>query len=118
IPVRGDIAVGASKPRTINYTAPGTAGTYTLVIDLVREGIPWFQSLGSQPFRQSFAVSRGLNAGYGATPTPQQATIGATLKLTTVVSNYGARTRTPSAFALSYHIFDNGGSPVIWDGAR
>src|SRR5207245_687468 len=118
IPLGGDIAVGANKQFTIGHTAPGTAGTYTLVIDLVREGIAWFQSLGSQPFRQSFAVSSGLNAGYGATTTPQQATIGATLQLTTVVANYGARTWTPGAFALSYHIYDSGGTPVVWDGAR
>ena len=118
IPLGGDIAVGASKQFTIGYTAPTTAGTYTLVIDLVREGVAWFQSLGSQPFRQNFAVSSGLIAGYGATTTPQQATIGATLQLTTVVSNYGARTWTPGAFALSYHIYDSGGTPVIWDGAR
>src|SRR5207253_433525 len=118
IPLGGDIAVGASKQFTITYTAPSTAGTYTLVIDLVREGIAWFASLGSQPFRQSFAVSSGLIAGYGATTTPQQATIGATLQLTTVVSNYGARTWTPGAFALSYHIYDSGGTPVVWDGTR
>ena len=118
IPLGGDIAVGASKQLTIGYTAPTTAGTYTLVIDLVREGLAWFQTLGSQPFRQSFAVSSGLIAGYGATTTPQQATIGATLQLTAVIANYGPRTWTPGAFALSYHIYDSGGSPVIWDGAR
>jgi SpoIID/LytB domain protein len=112
------MVVGASKQFTIGYTAPTTAGTYTLVVDLVREGVAWFQSLGAQPFRQSFSVTSGLNAGYGASTTPQQATIGATLQLTVVVANYGARTWTPGAFALSYHIYDNGGTPVIWDGAR
>jgi stage II sporulation protein D len=118
IPLGGDIAVGASKQLTVGYTAPSTAGTYTLVVDLVREGVSWFQGLGSQPFRQSFAVTSGLIAGYGASTTPQQATIGATLQLTVVVSNYGPRTWTPGAFALSYHIYDDGGTPVIWDGAR
>ena len=118
IPLGGDIAVGANKQFTIGYTAPTTAGTYTLVVDLVREGVAWFQSLGSQPFRQSFPVTSGLNAGYGASTTPQQATIGATLQLTVVVANYGQRTWAPGAFALSYHIYDNFGSPVIWDGAR
>ncbi len=118
IPLGGDMAVGASKQFTIGYSAPPTTGTYTLVVDLVREGVSWFQGLGSQPFRQSFTVTSGLNAGYGATTTPQQATIGATLQLTAVISNYGARTWTPGAFALSYHIFDNGGTPVIWDGVR
>ncbi|TMC73721.1 MAG: SpoIID/LytB domain-containing protein [Chloroflexi bacterium] len=118
IPLGGDMAVGASKQFTIGYSAPNTAGTYTLVVDLVREGVAWFQSLGAQPFRQSFSVTSGLSAGYGATTTPQQATIGATLQLTVVVDNYGARTWMPGAFALSYHIFDSGGSPVVWDGAR
>jgi stage II sporulation protein D len=118
IPLGGDMAVGTSKQFTIGYTAPTTAGTYTLVIDLVREGVSWFQGLGSQPFRQSFSVTSGLNAGYGASTTPQQATIGATLQLTVVVANYGARTWAPGAFALSYHIYDSGGTPVIWDGAR
>ncbi|MGH2471312.1 MAG: SpoIID/LytB domain-containing protein [Candidatus Limnocylindria bacterium] len=118
IPLGGDVAVGASKQLTVGYTAPSTAGAYTLVIDLVREGVSWFESLGSRPFRQTFTVTSGLSAGYGATTTPQQATIGATLQLTAVVSNYGARTWTPGAFALSYHIYDHGGTPVIWDGAR
>src|SRR5207247_3492502 len=39
IPLGGDIAVGANRQFTIWYTAPSTAGTYTLVVDLVREGI-------------------------------------------------------------------------------
>src|SRR5207237_10668738 len=112
-PTGGDLAREASRQFTTGYIAPSTAGTYTLVVDLVREGVAWFQSLGSQPFRQSFAVTSGLNAGYGASTTPQQATIGATLRLTVVVANYGARTWTPGAFALSYHIFDNFGSPVV-----
>src|SRR5256885_8839667 len=99
IPLGGDIAVGASKQFTIGYTAPTTAGTYTLVIDLVREGLAWFQTLGSQPFRQSFTVSSGLIAGYGAPTTPQQAPIGATLQLTAVIANYGPRPWTPGAFA-------------------
>jgi stage II sporulation protein D len=68
--------------------------------------------------RQALTVSSGLNAGYGASTTPQQATIGATLQLTVQVANYGARTWTPGAFALSYHIFDSGGSAVVWDGTR
>jgi SpoIID/LytB domain protein len=113
-----DIAVGASKQFTVGYTAPTTPGNYTLVVDLVREGISWFQFLGSQPYRQGFNVSSGLNAGYGASTTPQQATIGATLQLTVQVTNYGARMWTPGAFALSYHIFNSNGDTVIWDGAR
>ena len=117
-PLTADVPPGQSATITLAYTAPSKAGTYVLVIDLVREGVSWFQFLGSQPFRQSLVVTSGLDAGYGATTTPQQATIGATLQLTVELTNYGPRTWTPGAFALSYHVFDNAGSPLIWDGAR
>jgi peptidoglycan hydrolase-like amidase len=114
----GDVAPGASKTVNVTYHAPSSTGTYTVVFDLVREGVAWFQSLGSTPLVQSLSVTSGLNAGYGASTTPQQATVGATLQLTVVVDNYGGRTWTPGAFALSYHIFAANGAVVVWDGAR
>ena len=117
-PLTADVAPGASATLAISYVAPSTAGTYVVAIDLVREGISWFQFLGSQPFRQSLVVTSGLAAGYGATTTPQQATIGATLQLTVQVSNYGQRTWTPGAFSLSYHIFNSNGDAIVWDGTR
>src|SRR5438552_2486956 len=116
-PLTADVAPGASATFSLSYVAPSKEGTYTLVIDLVREGVSWFQFLGSQPFRQTVSVTSGLMAGYGLTTTPQQATIGATLQLTVQVSNYGQRTWMPGAFSLSYHIFRNG-ETVVWDGAR
>jgi SpoIID/LytB domain protein len=117
-PIGADLAPGASRQFTINYVAPSVAGSYTLVIDLVREGVSWFEFLGSVPSRQLVSVTSGLSAGYGASTTPQQATIGATLQLTVVVSNFGPRTWTPGAFSLSYHIFAADGGVVVWDGAR
>src|SRR5256886_11208712 len=117
-PLTADVAPGASATFTLSYIAPSKEGTYTLVLDLVREGISWFQFLGSQPFRQTISVTSGLNAGYGLTTTPQQATIGATLQLTVQVSNYGLRTWAPGAFSLSYHIFRANGDTAVWDGAR
>src|SRR5439155_261936 len=97
-PLSADVAPGASATFSLSYVAPSKEGTYTLVIDLVREGVSWFQFLGSQPFRQAVSVTSGLMAGYGLTTTPQQATIGATLQLTVQVSNYGQRTWMPGAF--------------------
>jgi SpoIID/LytB domain protein len=117
-PLTADVAPGASATFSISYVAPSKDGTYVIAIDLVREGISWFQFLGSQPFRQSLVVTSGLAAGYGATTTPQQATISATLQLTVQVSNYGQRTWTPGAFSLGYHIFKKNGDTVLWDGAR
>ena len=117
-PLGSDVAPGTSVNLTLSYVAPNTAGTYTLVVDLVREGVSWFQFLGSAPFRQSIVVTSGLNAGYGATTTPQQATISATLQLSVDVTNYGQRTWTPGLFSLSYHVFSANGSTILWDGAR
>jgi SpoIID/LytB domain protein len=118
MPLGADIVPGASKTFTLTYFAPSSAGTYTVVVDLVREGVSWFEVLGSTPLRQSLAVTSGLLAGYGLSTTPQQATIGATLQLTVQVANYGQRTWVPGAFALSYHIFDANGGVAVWDGAR
>ena len=117
-PLTADITPGASATFTLSYVAPTREGTYTLVIDLVREGLSWFQFLGSQPFRQTISVTSGLSAGYGLTTTPQQATIGATLALTVQVSNYGQRAWVPGAFSLSYHIFRANGETAVWDGTR
>src|SRR5205823_375765 len=52
-----DVAPGA--PGTVNakVTAPAAAGTYTLSFDLVREGVSWFQFLGSAPLRLPAAVA-------------------------------------------------------------
>jgi SpoIID/LytB domain protein len=116
--IGADMAPGVSKAFTISYVSPRTAGTYTLVIDMVREGVGWFQFMGSPPHRQTLTVTTGLNAGYGASTTPPQATIGASLPLTVEVFNFGQRTWTPGAFALSYHIFTSSGGLYVWDGNR
>lgn len=117
-----DLAPGASRTLAVAFTAPSATGTYTLAIDLVREGIGWFQEGGSPPATLAFAVTSGLSGGYGATTTPGQVTIGAVVDLSVTVVNYGPRTW-PAGGAnpvhVGYHIYGaNTGTTYVWDGAR
>ncbi len=121
-PLGGDVPPGGVKTLQLGFVAPSTSGTYTLVIDLVREGIGWFADGGSPPARITFGVTSGLSGGYAATTTPGQVTIGAVLDLRVTVSNFGPRTW-PSGGAnpvhLGYHIKGaNTGTMYVWDGAR
>lgn len=43
----GDMSTGQSATLTANLLAPASAGSYTLVWDIVREGITWFASTGA-----------------------------------------------------------------------
>ncbi len=93
-----NIAPGASTTLSLAYTSPAASGSYTLAIDLVREGIGWFSDTGSPVARVPLVISSGLSGGYGATTTPGQVTI---------------------PVHLSYHIFGaNSGDTYVWDGAR
>jgi SpoIID/LytB domain protein len=117
-----DVLPGQSKLLTLSFTSPASSGSYTLAIDLVREGIGWFQDGGSALARTPFTVTSGLAGGYAATTTPGQVTIGAVIDLSVTVVNYGPRTW-PAAGAnpvhLSYHISGaNTGTMFVWDGAR
>jgi len=120
-PLGSDVLPGQSKSLSLTYAVPGSSGSYTLVVDLVREGVGWFEAAGSPPARVPLAVTSGFNAGYLATTTPGQVTIGSTLNLQTTVVNYGPRTLAasgPNMVSLSYHITTFTGEMVVWDGAR
>src|SRR5919204_3430536 len=120
--IGADLSPGASRAYTINFTAPTTSGIYTLALDLVREGVGWFADAGAPQGRVPFSVTSGLNAGYGATTTPAQVTIGATVDLTVTVMNFSGKTwpaAGPNPVHLGYHITGaNTGTTYVWDGAR
>ena len=120
-PLGGDVLPGASKDLNITLVTPGQSGSYTLVVDLVREGIGWFEGAGSPPARVPLSVTSGFSAGYAGTTTPGQVTIGATIRLATTVVNYGPRAWSasgPNKVSLSYHLTTASGDMVVWDGAR
>ncbi|MGH2499286.1 MAG: SpoIID/LytB domain-containing protein, partial [Candidatus Limnocylindria bacterium] len=119
--IGADLAPGASRSIDVAYTAPTAVGSYTLAVEAVREGVAWFSGLGVPAARLNLSVTSGFNAGYGASTTPAQAALGATLSLTADLTNYGTRAW-PAGGAnpvrLSYHIFSSSGATVVWDGRR
>jgi ubiquinone/menaquinone biosynthesis C-methylase UbiE len=52
-----DIYAGASRSVDIECPAPLTAGNYRLKIDVVAEGLVWFEDLGSTPATRSISVT-------------------------------------------------------------
>ena len=121
-PIGTDMAPGQSRTMNLSFTAPATSGSYTLAIELVREGVGWFSGEGSPAARAPFQVTSGLNGGYTTTTTPGQVTIGASLDLRVTVVNYGPRTWAAAGanpVSLSYHIVGaHTGNTYVWDGAR
>src|SRR3989441_10655523 len=120
-PLGGDVLPGQAKSLSLTYVAPGAAGTYTIAVDLVKEGVSWFSDLGSPPLRHAVAISSGLVAGYGATTTPPQVTLGAVVQLTVDVTNYGGRVWMnggPSPIRRSHPRYDAAGPLRGWDGNR
>lgn len=116
-----DLAPGQSRTLELQFTAPATAGTYSLNVDAVREGLSWLSGYGVPAGSTRLTVTSGYSAGYGATTTPAQASLGAALDLTVAVTNYGPRTLVRSGanpVNLSYHLHTAAGAVVVWDGAR
>src|SRR5258706_673147 len=117
-----NIAPGASATLNLTNVSPAASGTYTLAIDLVREGIGWFADTGSPVSRVPLVITSGLSGGYGATTTPGQVTIAAVIELSVTPVNYRPRP-SPAGCGepghLSYHIIGaNTGTVYGGDGAR
>ena len=117
-PLGADLPAGQSRVLNVTYTAPAAAGTYSLNVEAVREGITWFSGYGVPAASSRLTVTSGYSAGYGVTTTPTQVSIGAALDLNVDVTNYGPRTLTRGVVSLSYHLHTAGGATVVWDGAR
>src|SRR5258706_25891 len=86
-----NIAPGASATLNLAYVSPAASGTYTLAIDLVREGIGWFADTGSAVVRRAVVITNQLSGGYRATTTPGQVTIAAVIELSVTPVNYRPR---------------------------
>ncbi len=114
-----DIPAGAVVQTTVAVDAPLTPGAYKLRIDLVREGIAWFSSLGVP----TADLDLGVVADYRAQITP-----GGPLTLTgsspaaqVTITNTGVGTWTTGGAApvdISAHWYDATGRVLVWDGPR
>src|SRR5436309_2339443 len=121
-PLAADIAPGATATAHVKVATPQMGGTYTLTVDLVRDGIGWLGGTGgSQPLRVPLTVDTArFAASYGI---PQQLdTFWAEQKTLSVqITNTGNQTWSgagPNPVNVSYHIFDSAGQAVLWDGPR
>src|SRR5260221_3909768 len=120
-PLPANVDQTATVPVPMRIDAPATPGTYTLTIDLVREGVAWFAQLGSTPFKVPVNVAA---IRYAATFT-RAAAVSAywaeakTLAVTvTNTGNVPWLTTGDNPVNLAYHIFDAAGNAVVWDGKR
>src|SRR4030095_10590566 len=52
-----DIYAGGSRSLDVEFPAPLTPGNYRLKIDLVAEGLVWFEDVGSAPATRSITVT-------------------------------------------------------------
>ncbi len=115
------VAPGASATVQLKVAMPPSPGAYTLRVELVREGLAWFSSLGTPPASLAFQISSGLGVAYGGDTMPGSITNGAPFPVSVTVQNTGQRTWSAggdAAVRLSYHIYDAAGNVVVWDGAR
>jgi hypothetical protein len=53
-----DVTSGNTIEMNINIDAPHEEGNYTLIIDLVKEGITWFETQGAVPLKKNVTVTR------------------------------------------------------------
>ncbi|HEY6959101.1 MAG TPA: hypothetical protein VI814_09775 [Candidatus Limnocylindria bacterium] len=111
---------GDTTSLTLAVQLPDRPGTYTLVPDLVEEGVAWFGAIGP---RVTVTVENGLGAAYD-TPDDLRSSVFAPGAFTSTawdmnVTNTGVRAwdgREP--IHCAYHIYDEAGNLLVWDGAR
>ena len=116
-----DVAPGAALTVSAQVTAPAAAGTYTLSFDLVREGVSWFQFLGSAPLRATATVAAATYAASYTIAATTNVFLGESRTLPVTVINSGNiawNATGANPIGLAYHIFDASGRVVVWDGAR
>jgi hypothetical protein len=121
----GDIAPGGSVSNlSAQVRAPGTAGTYCLQYDVVREGITWFSWKGANTLSKTVTVSAPYRVTWGTDTTPTSMTKGTTVNVNLSFTNSGTLTWDdggPNPVRLSYH-WRSGACPgtanVVWDGLR
>ncbi len=49
VAMNADLPPGGEVELTLTVTAPGAPGEYTLMIDMVHEGVAWFKERGGRP---------------------------------------------------------------------
>jgi subtilisin family serine protease len=115
-----DVAPGASVTLALPVLPPDQAGTYTLRLDLVHEGVAWLADLGVAVTDITANVRSAYVASY-ETGTLPVLLPGGSASLPVSVTNTGtvAWNSTGNApIRVATHVHDAAGNVVIWDGTR
>lgn len=115
-----NVAPGATTTIAARVTAPGP-GAYTLTLDMVREGVNWFQFLGGTPLRIATNIEAARWSGRYEAPLTSAAGQGETKTIPVTVTNTGNvpwSSAGPNPVNLGYHLFDSAARTVVWDGTR
>lgn len=116
-----DVAPGASTTITARIRTPdGAASPVMLTLDLVREGVAWFEFLGGTPVRFHTTIeSPRWSARYDAPASFDAKASSEPILMQVTVTNTGNVTwEANSELAMSYHVFDADGRLLTWDGRR
>ena len=113
-----DVAPGAKVDVKVAVDAPPAPGPYRARIDLVREGVAWFSSLGVPTSDVDLLVA----PDYRATFTGGPLTVSRAQPTTTVtIRNDSVATWTTSGASVvdvGVHWLDAAGTVLLWDGPR
>ena len=115
-----DVAPGERVTVALPVMAPAKAGTYTLRVDLVQEGITWYADLGVKPLDIKASVRSGYVATY-AVGTPPILLPGGRASIPVKVKNTGTATWAAAGsnpVRLAAHLVDRTGAVLVWDGER
>src|SRR2546430_502510 len=102
----------AVRPRRSARRGPGprrparTPGAYTLTVDLVREGVAWFGSLGGLPLKLPAQVSAALYAATYSISATTAVLLGESRTVAVTVTNNGNvpwSATGPNPVNLAYH---------------
>ncbi|MFN2520943.1 MAG: N-acetylmuramoyl-L-alanine amidase [Candidatus Limnocylindria bacterium] len=114
-----DVAPGGTATLSIAVTAPAYPTTYTMTLDLVKEGEFWFADKGVAPDETPAAVGVDFHASYAPMAVPF--TAGQSTIVPITITNTGRGIfPTTNAYPvhLAYHWVDSSGRTAAWDGAR
>lgn len=113
-----DLAPGQSVTASVIVNTPAKAGSYTVRVDLVREGVAWLSSYGVAPALLGLQAIEDYRASFQITAT--QVSISApAISVTVTNTSIATWSNTGSSpVDLSAHWLAADGRVLVWDGPR
>ena len=116
-----DVIPGASVTVPLAVLPPQTAGSYTLRVDLVQEGVSWFSGQGIAARDLIVSVTTGFAASYQLVAAAPTVLPGIRVTVPVTVRNDGTATWAAGGsnpVHVAAHLLDASGKTISWDGER